>query len=289
MRNIITYVLVTFSLYSIAQKEIILSEDSTKRTWDFFKYFVAPNPGSLTDVLEPEGCLKSAGAAYNESLNRFDKLWNDFNGGAKSLKKIKQSEKSVENQSKSILRNADSYYTSINTTTDKCVMARYFYTIIGYKEYCEKAKKLYSNNSIILDSYETISSIVSKLGDKENLKTIEQKTKADKLAKVEPPQASGSNPEWEKWFKDYFNKEYSGYKFIKQYLRSKEWYIHRNELTSVIINRQIASTIAATKPDGTCVLIELALYQDYVGGKFENSYFLKSAETQQQILCDKLK
>ncbi|MDX2173172.1 MAG: hypothetical protein SFY56_08635 [Bacteroidota bacterium] len=289
MKKLTLLVINLFTLSIIAQKEIVLPEDSTKRTWDFFKYFTPPNPGSLNDVVEPEGCLTGAEATYKESFNRFDKLWSDYNSGAKSKKKIKQSEKGTENQCNSITRNANSYYTSINTTSDKCIMARYFFTIKGYKEYCEKAKELYPSNTVIAGSYETISEIVSKLGNKENLKAIEEKTKADKLAKVEPPQHFGSNLEWEKWFKDYFTKEYVGYTFIKQYLRSKEWSIHRNELTSVIIDRQIASTIAAKKPDGTCVLVELALYQDYSEGKYGSSYFLKSVEAQQQILCDKLK
>lgn len=289
MKDIIIVLFAIFSLSSFAQKEIVLSDDSTKRTWDFFKYFIPPSPGSLNDAVGPESCLKSAETTYLESFNRFDKLWKDFNNGARSQKKIKQSEKNTENQCKSFTRNSDSYYTSINTTTDKCVMAKYFYAIKGYKEYCEVAKELYPNNLSIAESNEIISEFVSKLGDKDNLQEIESKTKKDKLAKVEPPQAYGSNPEWEKWFKDYFNKEYVGYKLERQYLRSKEWSIHRNDLTSVIIDRQIASTIAATKPDGTCVLIELVLYQDYIGGKYGESYFLKSAETQQQILCEKIK
>lgn len=289
MKKVILLAINLFAFFAVAQKEIILPEDSTKRTWDFFKFFAAPSPGSLNEVVEPDGCLKGAEANYKASLIRFDKLWNDFNSGAKSQKKIKQSEKAIENQCKSVLRNADSYYTSINTTTDKCIMARYFFTIKGYKEYNEKAKELYPNNSAISGSYLTISEIASKLGDKESLKEIEVKTKTDKLAKVEPPQPYGSNPEWEKWFKDYFLKEYPGYTFIKQYLRSKEWSIHRNEVTSVIIDRQIASVIAAKKSDGTCVLVELALYQDYAEGKYGSSYFLKAAEAQQQILCDKLK
>lgn len=284
--------LVVLSFYTFAvtaQKEVVLPSDSTKRTWDFFKYFTPPNPGSLSEVVEPESCLKGAETNYKESLNGFEKLWTDFNSGPKSRKKIKSSEKGTENYCNTIARNAGSYFTSINTTSDKCVMARYFYTIKGYKDYTEKAKKLYPSNSAIAGSDVTISEIVSKLGEKENLKGIEAKTKADKLAKVEPPKASGSNPEWEKWFKDYFVKEYIGYTFEKQYLRSNSWYIHRNDLTSVILNRQIASTIAAVKPDGTCVLVELALYQDYDGNKYGDSYFLKSAEAQTQILCDKIK
>lgn len=271
-----------------AQKEVVLPEDSTKRTWDFFKHFSAPNPGNLNDVVEPEACLKAAESNYNTSLMRFEKLWSDFNSGAKSQKKIKSSEKATENQCKSIVRNAQSYATSIKTTTDKCVMAQYYFMIKGYKEYSQIAMKLYPANSAIAESHNAIAEVETGLGDQDNLKQIEAKTKADKLAKVEPPKAYGSNPEWEKWFKDYFLREYPGYTFIRQYLRSKEWSIHRNELTSVIIDRQIASTIAAKKPDGTCVLIELALYQDYAEGKFGSSYFLKSAEAQTQILCEKL-
>ena len=87
MKKKITFFLFVICLHCIAQKEIILPEDSTKRTWDFFKNFSPPNPGSLNDVIEPDGCLKAAEVAYKESFNRFDKLWNDFNGGSKSQKK----------------------------------------------------------------------------------------------------------------------------------------------------------------------------------------------------------
>lgn len=283
-------VVLSFYFFTVsAQKEVVLPSDSTKRTWDFFKYFTPPSPGILNEVVEPESCLKGAEVNYKESLNQFEKLWTDFNSGPKSRKKIKSSERGTENYCNTIMRNAGSYYTSINTTTDKCVMARYFYTIKGYNDYIEKAKKLYPSNSAIAQSTETISEILSKLGDKENLKDIEAKTKADKLAKVEPPKAIGSNQEWEKWFKDYFLKEYTGYTFIRQYLRSKDWSIHTNEISSVITDRQIASTIAAQKADGFCVLVELVLYQNYESGTYGASYFLKAAEAQTQILCEKIK
>ncbi|MBL7922321.1 MAG: hypothetical protein JNJ40_18545 [Bacteroidia bacterium] len=289
MRNLI---IITFSLVTmvtIAQKEIILPQDSTKRTWDFFKYFTAPSAGNLNDVVEPSACLKTAQKKYDQSNTSFEKLWNDFHSGSKSYKKIKNAEKQTATTCKSNIYDANAYKSSVLNATDKCLMAEYYFKIKGFEAFIEKCQQLYPSNSIIGQASEDIKTIVSELGDQGDLKAIEQKNKEDKLAKVEPPKALSSNPEWEKWFKDYFIKEYAGYKFIKQYLRSTEWSIHRNEVTSIIIDRQIASTVAATKPDGTCVLVELALYQNYEGGKYGASYFLKAAEAQQQILCEKVK
>lgn len=289
MKKIIVVALSFITLTINAQKDIVLPQDSTKRTWDFFKYFMPPSAGALNDVFEPSACLKTAEKFYNESNDKFEKLWNDFNAGEKSYKKIKNAEKQTSNTCKSHVYDATAYKSSVQNTTDKCLMTKYYFVIKGYAAFSEKSKKLYPSNAIIAQANTDLKAIMEELGSQDNLKAMEEKNKADKLAKIEAPKAFGSNPEWEKWFKDYFIKEYVGYTFIRQYLRTKDWSIHRNELTSTIIDRQIASTIAAKKPDGTCVLVELALYQDYAEGKYGSSYFLKAAEAQQQILCDKLK
>ena len=89
-------------------------------------------------------------------------------------------------------------------------MAKYYFVIKGYAAFSKKSKQLYPSNATIAQANNDLKAIMEELGSQDNLQAMEQKNKADKLAKVEAPKAYGSNPEWQKWFKDYFLKEYPG-------------------------------------------------------------------------------
>lgn len=177
MKKIIVLLLSVVSLSSRAQKDIVLPQDSTKRTWDFFKYFDFPTAGDLNQAVEVESCFKLGSQNYAQALNSFEALWTDFNNGPKSQKKIKSSEKAIVAKCKTIATNYALSPGVTNLSTDKRYKVKYFFDLKGFKAYTGKCKLLYPQNTEIAEYDNTVGGIFSDLIKNEEFKKMEDQSK----------------------------------------------------------------------------------------------------------------
>ncbi len=177
MKKIALILLTIVSLSTFAQDKYELSGDSTKRTWDFFKYFTFPSAGDLNQAVEEEACLKLGSQNYAQALNKFEVLWIDFNSGPKSQKKIKTSEKSIVAMCKTIATNYAVSPSVTNASTDKRYKVKYFFDLKGFKAYTGKCKLLYPQNTEIAEYDNTVAGIFSNLIKNEEFKKMEEQSK----------------------------------------------------------------------------------------------------------------
>jgi len=178
MKKIVIIAFIAINFQIVAQKEVVLPEDSTKRTWDFFKYFdISPTAGDLNQAVEEEAAFKFGAQSYAQASGNYEKLWNDFNNGSKSQKKIKQSEKAVVTKCKTIATNYAIAPLITNASTDKRAKIKYFFDLKGFMSYTEKCKQLYPKNTEIAEYDKTVTGIFSDLIKNTEFKKMEEQSK----------------------------------------------------------------------------------------------------------------
>jgi hypothetical protein len=60
---------------------------------------------------------------------------------------------------------------------------------------------------------------------------------------------------------------------VKISITDADWYIRRNDLTGIILNRYIRATVGVKDKDGTCTGWPIVYIQNYVGNKFDKTKF----------------
>jgi hypothetical protein len=275
-----------------------LPDDSVKRTWEFFRR-LGGVPRSSGGSLGTPTCDKAI-KDFNENVENFNNWVNEFLSGAQDPKKMKLEKRKINSNVKRAISEIADYediYLKIGQKGEDQALAELGFDVCngkitalqfqGIKTYLVAAKKLYSDDPDVDSGLSMVEEAIKKIGSEKDILAHVEKNRTGSIAKVRLPAPLSKNPAWEKMFKDYFVRSYSGYTYIKQSLYSSEWYVKKNELTSIPEYRQIGTRIAAKTPDGKCKLIKLDIFQNYVGNSFDSGKFMKGGE--QDILCENLK
>jgi len=60
---------------------------------------------------------------------------------------------------------------------------------------------------------------------------------------------------------------------VKIVITDSDWYIRRNDLTGIILNRYIRATVGVKDKDGKCTVWPIVYIQNYIGNKFDKTKF----------------
>jgi len=153
--------------------------------------------------------------------------------------------------------------------------------------YLEAVKSFFPATPGLEEAMQTAQNGISKYGNNKTMLSSIKSNKNEAIANVYLPKAVAQNAEWEGWFSKWFAREYPGYTLVRQSLLSANWYIKKNEISGNPEYRHLGTAIGAKDPEGRCWIIKVDLFQDYLGGKFDNSRFKLAGKD--EMVCENLK
>lgn len=280
-----------FNPYAKALSE----ENVTKRTWNFMRLFGKPELNLQQFETPPCGDYV---ALSNARISQFNAFVDEFLKGAKDEKKIKTDQplvyKLVRNFTDEMQYSIKRLESMGTPTTgmeapleqDVCRAKGLIQQIKSVQAYLAAVQKVYPDSKGIDEVLPSAEPILQQLKDDKAVLAHIRKNRNANLVDVTMPAAVGNNPEWEKLFKEHFQKKYLGYTYLKQALTSNAWFIKKNEISNQPEYRQTGTIIAAKAPDGKCKLFTIDLYQYYQLGKYAHIDFQQKDE--KPILCEKL-
>lgn len=273
----------------------LTEENATKRTWNFMRLFGKPELNLQQFETPPCGDYVTLS---NARINQFNAFVDEFLKGAKDEKKIKTDQPLVYK----LVRNfTDEMQYSIKRlesmgapTTgmeapleqDVCRAKGLIQQIKSVQAYLVAVQKVYPDSKGIDEVLASADPVLQQFKDDKAVLAHVRKNRNANLVDVTMPAAVGNNPEWEKLFKEHFQKKYPGYTYLKQALTSADWFIKKNEISNQPEYRQTGTIIAAKAPDGKCKLITIDMYQYFQLGKYAHIDFQQKDE--KPILCEKL-
>ena len=273
----------------------LTEENATKRTWNFMRLFGKPELNLQQFETPPCGDYVMLS---NARINQFNAFVDEFLKGAKDEKKIKTDQPLVYK----LVRNfTDEMQYSIKRlesmgapTTgmeapleqDVCRAKGLIQQIKSVQAYLAAVQKVYPDSKGIDEVLASADPVLQQFKDDKAVLAHVRKNRNANLVDLTMPAAVGNNPEWEKLFKEHFQKKYPGYTYLKQALTSADWFIKKNEISNQPEYRQTGTIIAAKAPDGKCKLITIDMYQYFQLGKYAHIDFQQKDE--KPILCEKL-
>jgi hypothetical protein len=270
-------------------------ENPVKRTWNFMRLFGKPELN--LQQFETSPCNDNV-TLSNARIHQFNDFVEAFIKGPKDDKKIKTDQQTVYKLVRNFTDEAQYAIKRLETmgapTTgpeallelDVCRAKGLLQQIKSVQAYLSAVQKVYPDAKGIEDVMATNETALQRFKDDKSVLLHVRNNRNAVIADISMPAAATSNAEWEKLFKEHFQKKYLGYTFIKQALTSADWFIKKNEISNHPEYRQTGTVIAAKAPDGKCKLITIDMYQYYQLGKYANIDFQKKDE--KPILCEKL-
>lgn len=268
------------------------SPNPVKRTWDFTKRFGIPR-FAARDCVSAEAELATFLDAYNARVNR-------FLAGPTDPKKLglerRNYAKQVEGTARDIavyretfeatgVRSPDSYVPPLED--DLCRAAAQRHALLALRAGLAAMARLYPDMAEVAPRLMEAEAALATMRDDAAIRRIVTANRDASLAKVRMKPPVGSNPAWEKGLREGFARLVPGETILKLHLYSADWYVHRNEITSVPEYRQIGAWVATRRADGTCWINGIDLWQDFTGSGFEAGAY-KLGEAPRQILCGNL-
>lgn len=270
-------------------------ENVTKRTWNFMRLFTKPELNLQQFELPPCGDYVTLS---NTRIGQFNAFVDEFIKGPKDDKKIKTDQpliyKLVRNFTDEMQYSIKRLESMGAPTTgmeapleqDVCRAKGLIQQIKSVQAYLAAVQKVYPDSKGIDEVLASAEPVLQQFKDDKAVLAHVRKNRNANLADVLMPAAASNNPEWEKLFKEHFQKKYPGYTYIKQALTSADWFVKKNEISNQPEYRQTGTIIAAKAPDGKCKLITIDLYQYFQQGKYAHIDFEQKDE--KPILCEKL-
>ena len=273
----------------------LTEENATKRTWNFMRLFGKPELNLQQFETPPCGDYVTLS---NARINQFNAFVDEFLKGAKDEKKIKTDQplvyKLVRNFTDEIqysikrLESMGAPSTGMEAPLeqDVCRAKGLIQQIKSVQAYLAAVQKVYPDSKGIDEVMASAEPVLQQFKDDKAVLAHVRKNRNANLVDVTMPAAVGNNPEWEKLFKEHFQKKYPGYTYLKQALTSADWFIKKNEISNQPEYRQTGTIIAAKAPDGKCKLITIDMYQYFQLDKYAHIDFQQKDE--KAILCEKL-
>jgi hypothetical protein len=237
----------------------------------------------------------------NTRLQQFEEFITFFASSEKDEKQIQAAEKKYSTETfKHEYEDIDyrigfaekqGTFTSDNITPIENLVCRVkgsLQSLKAIKAYLNGVKKIFPSIASKADeAIKYADEALSKYPDNKTILASIKKNLGSELAEVNFPKPVTQNAEWEGWFKTWFAKNYNGYVQLKQSLLTKDWYVKKNDISGLPEYRQIGTAIGAKAADGKCYIIKIDIFQDYLGGKYDNSRF--DEYDKKEILCENLK
>lgn len=265
------------------------SPNPVKRTWDFTKRFGIPRFDAQDCASDPAR-LEAFLAEYNGRVD-------GFLAGPTDPKKLglerRNYVKQVEGAARDIgayadafaatgVRSSDSYVPPLED--DICRARTQRHALLALRAGLAAIARVYPDMAEIAPQIVAADTALAAIGNDASLRKQVVANRTQSLAQVRMKPPVGSNPAWEKGLRDGFARLVPGETILKLHLYSADWYVHRNEVTSVPEYRQIGAWVAARRADGTCWIHGIDLWQNFTGSGFDGGEY-KLGEAPRQILC----
>ncbi|MFM7377608.1 MAG: hypothetical protein ACKO1O_05685 [Erythrobacter sp.] len=265
------------------------SPNPVKRTWDFTKRFGIPR-------FDPQDCAQDS-ARLAAFLGEYNARVDRFLAGPTDPKKLglerRNYVKQVEGAASYIagyadtfastgVRSPDSYVPPLADDICRAEMQRH--QLLALKAGLAAIARVYPDMAEVAPQLAAADAALADIGNDAALRGHVAANRTASLAKVRMKPPLASNPAWEKSLRDGFARLVPGETILKLNLYSSDWYVHRNELTSVPEYRQIGAWVATRRADGTCWINGIDLWQDFTGSGFDSGQY-KLGEAPRQILC----
>lgn len=271
-----------------------LPADPVKRTWDFTKSFGIPA------YRAPHGDCGQAIAAFQQSLASYKARVDEFLSGPTDAKKLKLERANFVRMVNSSDHDIATYLGGYQETgrrspdafvpplpDDICRAQSQLQNLIAIREGLTAMGRVYPDMAEVGPMLAKAKAAIGTIGDEKAIAAYVQKNRGASLASVRMKPALSTNPTWQKWFRDYFTGTFPTQNIVKLNLYSSDWYVKKNELTSIPEYRQIGAWIAAKDVDGTCRIYSVDLFQNYIGSGFDSGRFSSDAAPQ-QIVCENI-
>ncbi len=269
------------------------TDNPVKRTWDFTKRYGIINLGGRG------GCGAEAEQAQ-ANIDASNKLLADFLAGPSDPKKLGLERKKYLAQVMGAGRSIDSYVETFNNVgkrspdgyvppveQDICTAKGQQMSMVALRDGLAGIGKIYPDMAEVAPMLARAQAALKTMGDDKAIAARVGGNRSGSLASVRLKPALSSNAQWIAGFRAAFPTLVQGETIIKIHPYSANWYIHKNELTSYPEYRQIGAWIAARKPDGTCWIHSIDLWQNYTGSGYDGGEY-KLDGAPQQILCENI-
>jgi hypothetical protein len=269
------------------------AENPVKRTWDFTKRWGLINLGGRG------GC----GAEAEEAQTRIDiasRMLADFLAGPIDAKKLGLERKKYLGQVLGAERSIDAYLEGFQTAgkrspdawvppieQDICMARGQKISMVALYEGLAGIAELYPDMTEVAPVLARARTALRTMGDDAAIAAMVRANRDGALAAVRLKPALSNNPEWIAGFRSAFAALVPGETILKIHPYSADWYIHKNALTSYPEYRQIGAWVAARRPDGTCWIHSIDLWQTYIGSRFDSGTY-KPGGPAQQVLCENI-
>lgn len=267
-----------------------LSDNPVKRTWDFTKRFGIPRFENR-DCASDSQNLAAFVAEYNRQVDAFLAGPTDPKKLGLERRKYVQQVLGTERDIATYLsvfeetgkRSPDGFVPSLQA--DLCRAQAQRNLLVAIREGLKAMARVYPDMAEVAPRLAQVNAALARIGDDHAIQRSVGGNRGATLATVRMKPPVASNPAWEKGLREGFARLVPGETILKLHLYSANWYVHKNELTSVPEYRQIGAWVATRRPDGTCWINGIDLWQNYVGTGFDSGAY-KLGQAPQQILCE---
>lgn len=268
------------------------SENPVKRTWDFTKRFGIPHFDNR-DCANDTQNLALFVAEFNQRVDQFlagpsDPKKLGLERG-KYVRQVLGSEREIASYLGTFeatgTRSPDGFVPTLQA--DVCRAQAQRNSLVAIREGLKAMGRVYPDMAEVAPRLAQVNAALARIGDDTAIRRFVGANRGATLATVRMKPPVASNPVWEKGLREGFARLVPGETILKLHLYSANWYVHKNELTSVPEYRQIGAWVATRRSDGTCWINGIDLWQTYVGIGFDSGEY-KLGQAPQQILCENL-
>ncbi|UYV17092.1 hypothetical protein [Porphyrobacter sp. ULC335] len=268
------------------------SPNPVKRTWDFTKRFGIPRFDSADCASDPARLAEFLDA-YNANVDR-------FLAGPTDPKKLGLERRNYVKQVLGTARDIGAYLGAFETSgqrspdsyvppveDDICRAQAQKHALLALRAGLAAIARVYPDMVEVAPALAEADAALARVGDDAAIRKLVTANRAASLAAVRMKPALAKNPAWENGLRDGFSRLVPDETILRLHLYSSDWYIHRNEFTSVPEYRQIGAWVATRRSDGTCWINGIDLWQNFTGTGFDSGEY-KLGQAPQQILCENL-
>lgn len=261
-----------------------------KRTWDFTKRFGIPRFDGSDCAGDPER-LAAFLQDYTANVDR-------FLAGPTDPKKLGLERrgyiKQVEGTARDIAAYRDAFAATGQRSPDSdvpplqddiCRAERQRHALMAVRAGLAAMARVYPDMAEVAPRLAEADSALAAMGNDAALRRMVVVNRDASLARVRMKPPLAKNAAWEKGLRDGFARLVPGETILRLNLYSADWYVHRNEVTSVPEYRQIGAWVAARRADGTCWITGIDLWQSFTGTGFDSGKY-ELGQAPRQILCE---
>lgn len=265
-----------------------------KRTWDFTKRFAIPRTGPNVST------CGNGSVEFLRFIAEYNQRVDQFLAGPTDAKKLNLERKNYVKQVLATQRDIAAYLATFEETgkrgpesyvpsveQDLCRARDQLQSLIAIREGLKAMARVYPDMAEVAPQLAQANAAIARIGDEKALQKFVSANRAASLATVRMKPAVASNPAWEKGLRDGFARLVPGETILRLNLYSSSWYVHKHELTGIPEYRQIGAWVATKRPDGSCWINGVDLWQNFDGVGYDAGEY-RLGQAPRQILCENI-